>query len=96
MARLDAEAQAAVVRPSRIPTAAEARAYPESLPDLWAKTSDAGRKAMPKPCSSGDCPSPTTPPNGTTGERATTHDGQVSRSLVKSLSSISHAWSRVW
>ena len=31
MARLDAEAQAAVVRPSRIPTAAEARAYLESL-----------------------------------------------------------------
>ncbi len=46
MARLDAEAQAAVVRPSRIPTAAEARAYLESLPDLWAKTSDAGRKAI--------------------------------------------------
>jgi hypothetical protein len=33
-------------RPSRIPTAAEARAYLESLPDLWAKTSDAGRKAI--------------------------------------------------
>ncbi len=46
MARLDAEAQAAVVRPSRIPTAAEARAYLESLPDLWMKTSDAGRKAI--------------------------------------------------
>jgi DNA invertase Pin-like site-specific DNA recombinase len=46
MARLDAEAQAAVVRPSRIPTAAEARAYLESLPDLWDKTSDAGRKAI--------------------------------------------------
>ena len=46
MARLDAEAQAAVVRPSRIPTAAEARAYLESLPDLWTKTSDAGRKAI--------------------------------------------------
>ena len=46
MARLDAEAAAAVVRPSRIPTAAEARAYLESLPDLWAKTSDAGRKAI--------------------------------------------------
>jgi hypothetical protein len=46
MARLDAEAQAAVVRPSRIPTAAEARAYLESLPDLWAKTSDAGRHAI--------------------------------------------------
>ena len=26
--------------------AAEARAYLESLPDLWAKTSDAGRKAI--------------------------------------------------
>ncbi len=46
MARLDAEAAAAVVRPSRIPTAAEARAYLESLPDLWAKTSDAGRHAI--------------------------------------------------
>ena len=46
MARLDAEAQAAVVRPSRIPTAAEARTYLESLPDLWAKTSDAGRHAI--------------------------------------------------
>ena len=46
MARLDAEAAAAVVRPSRIPTAAEARAYLESLPDLWTKTSDAGRKAI--------------------------------------------------
>jgi hypothetical protein len=46
MARLDAEAAAAVVRPSRIPTAAEARAYLDSLPDLWAKTSDAGRKAI--------------------------------------------------
>jgi hypothetical protein len=42
------------------------------------------------------CLSPTTPPNGTTSERATAHDGQASRSLVKSLSSISHAWSRVW
>jgi hypothetical protein len=46
MARLDAEEAAAVVRPSRIPTAAEARAYLESLPDLWAKTSDAGRHAI--------------------------------------------------
>lgn len=46
MARLDAEAAAAVVRPSRIPTTAEARAYLESLPDLWAKTSDAGRHAI--------------------------------------------------
>ena len=46
MARLDAEAAAAVVRPSRISTAAEARAYLESLPELWAKTSDAGRKAI--------------------------------------------------
>jgi hypothetical protein len=44
MARLEAEA--AVVRPSRIPTAAEARAYLESLPDLWARTSDAGRHAI--------------------------------------------------
>ena len=46
MARLEAEAAAAVVRPSRIPTAAEARAYLESLPELWAKTSDAGRHAI--------------------------------------------------
>ncbi len=46
MARLDAEAAAAVVRPSRTPTAAEARAYLEELPDLWAKTSDAGRHAI--------------------------------------------------
>ncbi|MGC8635294.1 MAG: hypothetical protein ACP5VP_11685 [Candidatus Limnocylindrales bacterium] len=46
MARLDAEAEAAVVRPSLVPTAAEARAYLESLPELWAKTSDAGRKAI--------------------------------------------------
>jgi hypothetical protein len=46
MARLDAEAEAAVVRPSRIPTAAEARAYLEELPTLWAKTSDAGRHAI--------------------------------------------------
>ena len=46
MARLDAEAAAAVVRPSRLPTAAEARAYLESLPELWAKTSDAGRHAI--------------------------------------------------
>jgi hypothetical protein len=34
MARLDAEAEAAVVRPSRVPTAAEARAYLESLLEL--------------------------------------------------------------
>ena len=46
MARLDAEAAAAVVRPSRTPTAAEARAYLEELPVLWAKTSDAGRHAI--------------------------------------------------
>ena len=46
MARLDAEAAGAVVRPSRIPTAAEARAYLESLPELWANTSDAGRHAI--------------------------------------------------
>lgn len=46
LARLDAEAQAAVAGPSRVPTAAEARAYLESLPDLWAKTSDAGRHAI--------------------------------------------------
>ena len=35
-----------MVRPSRIPTAAEAREYLESLPNLWAKTSDAGRHAI--------------------------------------------------
>ena len=46
MARLDAEAEAAVQRPSRLPTAAEARAYLESLPDLWAATSDAGRHTI--------------------------------------------------
>ena len=46
LARLDAEVRAAVVRPSHIPSAAEARAYLESLPELWAKTSDAGRKAI--------------------------------------------------
>ncbi len=46
MARLDAEAAAAVVRPARIPTAAEARAYLESLPELWERTSDAGRHAI--------------------------------------------------
>ena len=46
MARLDAEAAAAVVRPSRIPTTAEARAYLEELPKLWAQTSDAGRHAI--------------------------------------------------
>jgi len=46
MARLDAEAEAAVQRPSRVPTAAEAREYLESLPDLWAATSDAGRHAI--------------------------------------------------
>jgi hypothetical protein len=46
MARLDAEAAAAVVRPSRTPTAAEARAYLEELPKLWAKTSGAGRKSI--------------------------------------------------
>lgn len=46
MTRLDAEAASAVVRPSRTPTAAEARTYLEALPDLWAKTSDAGRHAI--------------------------------------------------
>ena len=46
MARLDAEAAAAVVRPSRTPTAAEALAYLEELPKLWAKSSDAGRHAI--------------------------------------------------
>jgi hypothetical protein len=38
--------ETAVVGPSRIPTAAEARAWLESLPELWAKTSDAGRHAI--------------------------------------------------
>jgi len=37
---------AAVARPSHLPTAAKARAWLESLPELWAKTSDAGRRAM--------------------------------------------------
>ena len=46
LARLDAEAESARERPSRRPTAAEARAYLESLPELWANTSDAGRKAI--------------------------------------------------
>ncbi len=46
MARLDSEAEATVVRPSRIPTAAEARTSLESLPELGAKTSDAGRHAI--------------------------------------------------
>jgi hypothetical protein len=46
LARLDAEAAAAAARPSRVPTAAQARAYLESLPELWAKTSDAGRHAI--------------------------------------------------
>jgi len=45
MARLDAEAAAAVVRPSRTPTV-EARAYLEELPSLWARTSDAVRHAI--------------------------------------------------
>ena len=35
-----------MVRPSRTPTAAEARACREELPNLWAKTSDAGRHAI--------------------------------------------------
>ena len=46
MVRLDAEAEAEAARPSRVPSAAEARAYLESLPELWGKTSDAGRKAI--------------------------------------------------
>jgi hypothetical protein len=46
MARFDAVAAAGVVSPTRIPTAAQARAYLESLPDLWAGTSDAGRRAI--------------------------------------------------
>jgi hypothetical protein len=46
MARLDAEAEAAVQRPSRTPTAAEAHAWLESLPALWTGTSDAGRRAI--------------------------------------------------
>jgi hypothetical protein len=43
---LDAEAEAAAARPSRTPTAGEARAWLESLPDLWAETSDVGRRAI--------------------------------------------------
>jgi hypothetical protein len=46
MARLDAEAEALVARPSLFPTAAEGHAYLESLPELWVKTSDAGRHAI--------------------------------------------------
>jgi len=46
MARLDAEAAAAMVRPSRTPTAAESLAYLEELPRLWEETSDAGRRAI--------------------------------------------------
>ena len=53
MARLDAEAEAAVVRPSRVPTAAEARAYLESLPEPWAKTWTPGGTRSQRPCSSG-------------------------------------------
>jgi hypothetical protein len=56
MARLDAEADAAVVRPSRTPTGAEARAYLEELPNLSAKISDAGAMQSPRPCSSGSTP----------------------------------------
>ena len=53
MARLDAEAAAAVVRPSRIPTAAEARAYLECYRPVG---EDLGRRAAQRsrrPCSSG-------------------------------------------
>ena len=46
MRRLDAEDAAAVVRPSRVPTPSDVRAYLESLPELWAKTTDAGRHAI--------------------------------------------------
>ena len=46
MARLDADAAAAMVRPSRTPTAAESLAYLEELPTLWEETSDAGRRAI--------------------------------------------------
>ncbi|HEY3548992.1 MAG TPA: hypothetical protein VGK17_23210, partial [Propionicimonas sp.] len=46
MARLGAEAEALVARPSLFLTAAEAHAYLESLPELWVKTSDAGRHAI--------------------------------------------------
>ena len=42
----DAVAEAAVIRPTRDRTPAEARFYLESLPELWAKTSDAGRHAI--------------------------------------------------
>jgi hypothetical protein len=46
MARLDAEAAAGIVGPPLIPTPADMRTYLESLPVLWAKTSDAGRHAI--------------------------------------------------
>ena len=53
MARLDAEAEAAVQRPSRTPSAAEARAYPSRC-----RTCGPGRRTRaavrsPRPCSSG-------------------------------------------
>ena len=53
MARLDAEAAAAVVRPSRIPTAAEARAYLESLPDCGRRPRTPAATRSPRRCSSG-------------------------------------------
>lgn len=46
MARLDAEAEAALVRPSQTPTAAQARDYCENLPKLWEKTDAEGRRAI--------------------------------------------------
>jgi hypothetical protein len=44
MARFDTEFAAAAVSPARIPTAAEAWAFVESLPELWSRTSEAGRQ----------------------------------------------------
>ncbi|MHB8958485.1 MAG: recombinase family protein [Candidatus Limnocylindrales bacterium] len=46
MARLDAEEKAALVRPRRSPTPAEAIGYLKDLPRLWRETDDEGRRAM--------------------------------------------------
>ena len=53
MARLDAEAAAAVVRPSRIPTAAEARAYLGEPPSCGRRRRMPDDTRSPRPYSSG-------------------------------------------
>ncbi|HSG85898.1 MAG TPA: hypothetical protein VLA23_06120 [Candidatus Limnocylindrales bacterium] len=54
MARLDAEAEAVVVRPSRVPTAAEARAYLDHTRARgWDAAFDAGRHAIAEAAMSG-------------------------------------------